>query len=344
MQNQIEQFIRQLIIAQGTIGIDEFMKIVVNHYYNSKDVFGVNGDFTTAVEISQMFGEMIGVWVAQKFLNRKFPDNKFNLIEIGPGRGTMMADILRAIKRVPNLPNALEKIILIEKSDFLKTKQQQVLSQYNNKTIWYDDLKVPNNYPNIIVCNELFDSLPIKQYKKINGVLKEIRIGLVNNKLEFILSTQANGVQDNYSPEQGIIEYSPAANLLAKQMAHFLQHNDGAALIIDYGYQKPTYKSTLQALKQHKYHSIFSDIGQADITAHVDFATLGQWFAKHNLATKITTQKEFLLNMGIELRGQTLINNGADAEDIRLQIERLTSASLMGELFLALEVVNFIKI
>lgn len=333
MQN-LEQQIRGLIKLKGAITLDHFMGLCISHYYKYNTIFGKNGDFTTAPEISQMFGEMLGVWCANHYLENFTHDIKFNLIELGPGRGALMKDLLRSLKNVKGFYENLNKIYLLENSDSLRKKQELNLYDYIDKVVWIDDLTLVDiSLPNLIIANEFFDALPIKQYKKLNNMFYEVGLNIINEQFEFITLNKALPLKVDDCSENGIIEINMEANYYIKQLAKLLKVPHSKAVFIDYGYTKPSYKSTLQAVQNHKFCHPLSNLGTADLTALVDFNVLKQSFEMYNLDTTLKTQRNFLVDLGIELRANALKTRAASIES---ELERLIST--MGELFLVLEV------
>jgi NADH dehydrogenase [ubiquinone] 1 alpha subcomplex assembly factor 7 len=305
------------------IPIDEFMRSAIRKYYQNNESVGASGDFITSPEISQMFGEIVGVWCATQYQEI---NSDFYLVEIGAGRGTMMKDILRATKRVPGFHDNLKGVIILENSTKLMEKQAQALHGYD--VTWVDDISSLPAGNLIIVANEFLDALPIKQFERVGNIFYELGVG----------NARIAPVNLEYAcPENGIIEVCPDALYIAEKLA---ERGNLSALFIDYGYYEPTYKSTLQAVKGHKYHDVFSDVGEADITAHVDFKAFRNIFSKHDIRTNYQTQREFLRNHGIELRANALIKNGANPATIIKALDRLTSPIQMGNLFKVLEVFN----
>lgn len=318
--------------------LDQFMSFVIPYYYQNNMAIGSVGDFLTAPEISQMFGEMVGIWCAEKFLQANSP--KFQIIELGAGNGTMLSDLLRATKHVVGFHENLENIVVIENSDLLKSRQKLKLKQYD-KCKWKNNLDDIDKLFTIIIANEFFDALPIKQYQVVKSRLHEVMIKIANNKAEFVLSSEGLSLDlfGKYGSfhEGDIIETSPASLNYAHLIKNLITQNGGAALIIDYGYVKSTNKSTLQALYEHRYISPLEKIGNADITAHVNFQSLAEVFAGCN-DIKISTQSDFLTSYGITTRAEQLINKASNkSEEIKSQLERLISSQQMGELFKVLE-------
>jgi len=301
--------------------LDEFMGDALFEYYNNNDPFGVDGDFTTAPEISQLFGEIIGIWAIQKWIEIGSPSS-FNLIEIGPGRGTLMTDLLHATQHVDPFYDALN-LHLIETSDTLKRKQKNILKKYDVQ--WHVHLSsVPSNTPAIIIGNEFFDALPVRQFKFKEGKWFE----------HYIDSDQSVWLEFKEPPlrstlpkpkNNDVFEYSK----IQQDYAELISKYNGYGLFIDYGYQKSTYGDTLQALQKHAPCSITDNIGNVDLTTHIDFEWLSSFFKQ----TKIKTQRQFLKENGIDIRYQTLRN-----PELKSGYERLINQDQMGCLFNVLEI------
>jgi NADH dehydrogenase [ubiquinone] 1 alpha subcomplex assembly factor 7 len=328
--------------------LDEFMGEALTAYYNSRDPLGVDGDFTTAPEISQLFGEIIGIWAVQQWVKLESP-TAINLIEIGPGRGTLMADLLRGTQHITAFHDALS-IHLIETSEFLKQKQYQTLCHCeehsdtaihtlskshgllrfarNNVDIYcHDHLSaIKNNKPSIIIANEFFDALPVRQFKRDNDKWLEHYIDGGQSVWQAIDTPPLKPTLPTVK-EGDIFEYSTAQENYAELMSTY----HGAALIIDYGYKKSAYGDSVQALYKHQSCAITDHIGEADLTSHIDF----EWLASLFKNTAIKTQADFLNENGIAIRYHQLNNSS-----LRSGYERLVHADQMGKLFKALEIFN----
>ena len=333
--NTLEIYIRNLIKREGDLPLDKFLSIVIEYYYKNNTPIGKKGDFITAPEVSQMFGEIIGIWCANHWIKHSKP--KFALVEMGAGYGTMMKDLLRATTHVKGFHEALEYIYIVEISDYLIGKQKNNLKEYENKLKWVDSIADIQNENVLFVTNEFFDALPTKQFIKRDGDFYEVMVG-INSKKRLSLYASDHKVDfiDNDCPQEGIIEFSLASMKIAKQIANKLDSKFSAALIIDYGYEHKSYISSLQAVKDHQYTEVLEDIGHADITYHVDFSSLQEYFS--TLQTKLSTQGDFLITHGIYTRAEQLIRNGANPETIQNELSRLTGHEQMGALFKVLEV------
>ena len=333
----LEQKLRDLIKEDGDMPLDKFLSFVISYYYQHNAPIGRRGDFITAPEVSQMFGEMVGIWAARHWLNTG--KQAFSLVEMGPGYGTMMSDILRGTSHVAGFHNAMEKIYLIEQSTSLIDTQKQKLYKYHDKISWVDDISHVQEGNLLIVANEFFDALPVKQFIKKNGEFHEVLVG-INSQGDFALYNSDYTIchDDHDCPEDGVVEVSLTSQQVAQKISQRLLSESSAALIIDYGYDVKSYATSLQALKNHEFHDIFHEIGSADITYHVDFTALSHCFG--DLDKSIQSQQQFLSSNGIQARALQLINNGADPEKIRIQLNRLMAQDQMGQLFKVLTIVG----
>lgn len=351
--DNLKQRIINLIAQQGPISVAEYMNLCLSDpqsgYYMTREPFGKSGDFITAPEISQLFGEMIGIWCftqwksQEKSLGKSVP---CTLCEIGPGRGTLMKDILRVMRQLA--PDAIQalNVVMIETSPRLQEIQKQTLSDAGFTVEWQNTLTGLKDQPLILVANELFDALPIRQFVKTKGHYRERMIG-ISELQELIFVSGSAGIDETLlpsghltEPEGSIFEISPARSALMQQITEMLLKNTGAALLIDYGFTTAGFADTLQALKEHKFDDVFAHPGRADITSHVDFSAL-QGIAKGlGCLTEMTTQGELLLSLGIIHRAGQLGHGKHETiqEKIRSDLERLASPDQMGNLFKVLAV------
>ena len=319
----------------GPISVADYMAECLLHpvhgYYSTRDPFGAAGDFTTAPEISQMFGELLGLALAQAWLDRGSPA-PFTLAELGPGRGTLMADILRATRGVPGF-HAAAQVVLVEASPVLCQKQQHTIGRVHDLGLrWIEAAGDLPEQPLFLVANEFFDALPIHQYQFIDGGWHERLIGVKDGKLTFGLAERPTipGTPAFRQPEEGlIIEEGRIARFVMRQVAHRLLHHGGLALVIDYGGWHSR-GDTLQALRQHAYDDPLAHPGEADLTAHVDFEPLADQQPHF-----YTTQGEFLTRLGIDARAARLAQSltGAALESHLAAYRRLTAPEEMGSLF-----------
>ena len=338
----LAEIIKSQIKLEGPISLSTYMGLCLTHpefgYYKNSDPLGKSGDFITAPEISQMFGEFIGLFIAQAWIDLGSP-KEFNLIELGPGRGTLLQDAFRVFSKVENLTSAM-KLILLETSDVLRQAQKEKLGHYN--PIWIDeigDIK-DNKNPTIIIANEFFDALPIKQFQKQNSKWHERAIGIKNEKFAWGLTP--NEIPKDAFPsniidaqDNSIWEVGFAGLRLMSEIAEIIASNGGAFLAIDYGYAKTQTGDTFQAVKNHQYVDALAEPGMADLTAHVDFEALSKAATNAGaVAHKLKTQGQFLSLLGINERSEQLIKANPDmAKEISAAKQRLISDEQMGSLF-----------
>jgi len=350
--NALETYLTNLIKAQGPISIATFMTEALGNgkygYYMKQDPFGQKGDFTTAPEISQMFGEMVGLWHADVWLNMNRPD-KIHLIELGPGRGTLMQDALRSIKIVRGLKEAIT-VHLIEISPALRAIQQQTLADYlpanHQPAEWHkrigDMLREAKGEPILVVANEFFDALPIRQFQKTKSGWHERLVCLDKDK-KLILKLAPVPAPEQIIPSAlhravpgCIVEICPTGDYIMEEIAEHINRCGGAALIIDYGYDQHNCGDSLQAVKNHQYANILQDPGDHDLTAHVNFCRLKEIALKCGTkAYGSIGQGKFLKSLGIRERAKSLCVNASDDQkkNIRSALHRLTAEDEMGTLF-----------
>lgn len=327
------------IAANGPMHLSRYMELCLGHpehgYYMRQQPFGAAGDFTTAPEISQMFGEIIGLWLVHMWQRSGAP-SPFCLLELGPGNGTLMADILRAAKLAPAFLDAAQ-VCLLENSPRLRAVQRQNLGAVRHITT-VDDLP---HMPVFAVANEFFDALPVRQFIKNDFGWQE---RLVGKGLGWVLSdTVQRPDLDTAFPalETGrIIENSAAAIAITAALGVHIESFGGAALIIDYG-EFDGSGDTFQAVRRHRKTDVFGTPGQADITCHVRFKNL----VPRGLSYAFTTQGNFLRGLGIEARKQALASAGAD-DGLDETLSRLIGPDEMGNLFKVLALVpqGFVEI
>ena len=323
------------IARAGPMTIADYMAECLMHpehgYYATRDPFGSDGDFITAPEISQMFGELIGLCLAQTWIDQGSP-SRICLAELGPGRGTLMADILRATKAVPGFHAAAE-VHLVETSPHLKTLQAQAIP---NAT-WHDDISTLPDAPLFLVANEFFDALPIRQFIRDRDGWRERMIGVEDDALTIGLSAPApialleHRLDD--TKDGDLVEVCLALPATVQEIGNRLSASGGAALIIDYG-DWASLGDTLQALRGHDHTHPLAASGQADLTAHVDFAEIAR-AAPPTKFTRVTPQGVFLERLGITQRAQSLatqLDGDALASHIAAH-RRLTHPDEMGRLF-----------
>ncbi|WP_347267120.1 SAM-dependent methyltransferase [Paracoccus sp. (in: a-proteobacteria)] len=323
----LARLIAARIRLSGPMPIDEYMQLCLLHpehgYYATRDPFGAAGDFTTAPEISQMFGEMIGLALAQCWLDQGRPAS-FSLAEIGPGRGTLMADILRTIRRVPGMA-AAARVVLVEASPHLRRMQREKLGEITH----LDEVRDLPEAPLFLVANEFFDALPIKQHQRTPGGWAERIVALdPGGGLILGLAAPAPGVP---APLGELRETCPAAPPIVAAIAGRIAAHGGVALIIDYGGWDGR-GDTFQALRRHCPEDPLAHPGEADLTAHVDFAPLAMAARRAGArVSRLVGQGDWLLGLGIAARAERLARAG-DAGAMAA-LHRLTAAGEMGHLF-----------
>ena len=323
------------IAAEGPISVADFMaEALLNPefgYYATREPFGQAGDFITAPEISQMFGELIGLALVQAWLDQGSP-SPCVLAELGPGRGTLMRDALRAAGQVPGFA---PQVVLIEASPRLRDIQRETLSKHD--VTWQHTVDGLPDAPLFLVANEFFDALPIRQFRRDGAGWREIRIGAEDRKLVRVLGQRQ--VQPALTHRLGdttegdIVEYCPAVPAICETVGTRIAAHGGAALMIDYGGWR-SLGDTLQAVYRHEFVDPLQSPGSADLTAHVDFEAIAA-AARPARHSRLTPQGVFLERLGITARAQALARNlgGEELEAHVAGHRRLTHPDEMGNLF-----------
>jgi SAM-dependent MidA family methyltransferase len=339
-QSPLEQEIRRLIEVAGPMPVSEFMDLCLSHpqhgYYLTRDPFGSEGDFTTAPEISQMFGELIGLWAATVWRSMGSPDT-LRLVELGPGRGTLMADALRAARVMPGFMAALA-VHLVEISPALKRQQQQALGTLDIPVSWHEALHEVPGGPTIIIANEFFDALPVHQMIKRPSGWHE-RVVELDQDGSLVWGTAAEPTTHFERILPKALRQAPAGALfewrsdaVALELGRRVRSAPGAALVIDYGHARSAPGDTLQAVGNHAYRDPLEAPGLVDLTAHVDFQALAE--AAESLGAALhgpIEQAPFLRNLGIESRAAVLKTHAKDqAGEIEAGLRRLTDESERG--------------
>jgi NADH dehydrogenase [ubiquinone] 1 alpha subcomplex assembly factor 7 len=337
----LKEKIVRLIRAQGPITIAEYMQIALadpfHGYYIARDPFG--RDFVTAPEVSQIFGELVGLCFVQAWEDRGRP-GAFSLVELGPGRGTLMADMLRAAEKVrPEFVEAA-KLVLVETSPMLRSIQKQNLARYEPHWALRLD-EISDDAPAYFVANEFFDALPIRQFVRRGTGWHERMVSEANDALHFVLTPEPQPLSGitrlplSDAREEDVWEINPRAVALTEEIATRIAKKDGLALFIDYGHAEAGYGDTLQAVKANAYADPLCAPGEADLTAHIDFAALKE--AASGIGAEVagpTTQREFLQRLGIALRADKLKSSAPEkSAEIDAAVERLTGENAMGNLF-----------
>ena len=323
----------------NAIPLDQFMEIASIHYYEQENL-NLEDDFITAPAISQMFGESIGIYCAHMW--NLYGNNKpITLIEVGGGSGNLIIDFLRGVDHVTTFSKKIQKVCMLERSSRMRSLQrinsQHLLDKYNVE--WgslINEISVNKDGYSIIISNELFDALPIKQYKLDKNKIKEVMIGIQNGELIFQLSPYDVNPQIKYHPSkvEEVIEDAASARQMMSDMMDILQQShDGLGIAIDYGYLNPDGTSTLQGMRHHEHCSILSDVGSIDITTLVSFRDLKEIISEKGGKSLVETQRDFLIKNGILERSAMLIKSGADKDRIDRQMTRLLHPNEMGNLF-----------
>lgn len=311
--------------------VADYMAAANAHYYATRDPLGAGGDFTTAPEISQMFGEIVGIWIADLWSRAGRP--AFHYVELGPGRGTLAADALRAMARFECKPLDIH---LVETSPALRAAQLSRLPEARH----HDEVAaLPDDAPLIILANEFFDALPIHQYVRVVDGWRE---RMVERQGATFVAVPDEVAADDAVPKMlrskntgTIVETAPASATVMQACAFRLARQGGAMLAIDYGYAGPAAGDTLQAVKAHKFADPFAHPGEVDLTAHVDFTALADVAQSAGaIASVLATQGAWLQRLGIDARLQSLSAAAPDrTAELRGQRDRLVEAREMGELF-----------
>jgi len=341
----LQSEIQRLIKSSGPMPVWRYMELCLTHpqhgYYVSRDPLGREGDFTTAPEVSQMFGELLGLWTASVWKSIGSP-SMLRLVELGPGRGTMMADALRAVRVLPPLFQALH-VHLVEINPVLREKQQMALSGAPNIS-WHDSLDEVPEGPAVILANEYFDVLPIHQVVRRETGWHE-RVVNLDDGGKLLFESAADPIPRfdvllpplvRAAPIGAVFEWRPDAEMM--KIAARVRDQDGAALIIDYGHLRSDAGDTFQAIARHSFADPLKNPGQADVTAHVDFQALAH--AAEDVGARVhgpVTQGEFLKRLGIETRAATLMAKATPdmSAAVSAGLKRLTDSGRggMGSMF-----------
>ncbi|GAA4048866.1 class I SAM-dependent methyltransferase [Parerythrobacter jejuensis] len=322
---------RRLIRNTGPISLSQYMGESNARYYDARDPLGSGGDFVTAPEISQMFGELIGLWLADMWINAGRPDY-VQYVELGPGRATLAKDALRAAEKYGFRPG----VHFVESSTALKEVQGKAVPE----AYWHDDLStVPMDVPLMIVANEFLDALPVRQLVKVENGWRERMVGLDGDAFVYVAGGRpmdaAVPVEWRDADVGTILETCPAAAANMYEVAGRLAEQGGAALFVDYGHAKLHAGSTLQAVREHTKVNPLEEPGTADLTALVDFETLARIAQSRDVRVQgVVEQGKWLSALGIEGRAQTLAHKAPHySAEIHAAKDRLIQPDQMGSLF-----------
>jgi NADH dehydrogenase [ubiquinone] 1 alpha subcomplex assembly factor 7 len=305
----LERALRERIAAEGPITVEAYMEACNAYYYATRDPFGASGDFTTAPEISQMFGEMVGAALADCWNRAEAPAEAI-YVEAGPGRGTLAADALRVMRAA----GFHGQVHLVERSPVLRDLQVRTLP---GATLHESIGDLPAR-PLLLIANEFLDALPVRQHA--GGVERRVTVA-------------AGGLAFDRDGE--IVETSPARDEAVAAIATCVVAKGGVAIFIDYGHERSAPGETLQAVRRHGYAPVLADPGEQDLTAHVDFEAVANAAADAGAAvTRVLAQGEWLIRLGIEARAQSLARANPDrSSEIQAALDRLTARDQMGSLF-----------
>ena len=341
--NALEAKIHRMIEAEGPISIALYMALclgdVKHGYYMTKEAFGTKGDFITAPDVSQLFGEMIGVYLALCF-DQLDVEKPVTLVELGPGRGTLMADVLRTLKQLKPTQFELLDVALVETSPRLRALQFKALATFKNPAFHNSIASLPKDKPLLIMGNEFLDALPVHQYVKIGAHWRERMVTVQDGKLAFTTgaSTLASSelpADTMHSEDGAIFEIAPARLAMVEELVAQVKAQSGAAVLIDYGHMQSGIGDTLQAMRAHGFAPVLETPGDVDLTSHVDFEPLQKVAARAGCDTSLITQGAFLLELGI-LQRAGAFGAGKSAKlqaEIKIAVERLAGAAQMGQLF-----------
>ncbi|HET9640806.1 MAG TPA: SAM-dependent methyltransferase [Allosphingosinicella sp.] len=323
--------LRRMIAVQGPIPVSDYMALANAHYYATRDPLGAAGDFTTAPEISQMFGELIGLALADLW-NRAGRPEGARYVELGPGRGTLAADALRAMRAAGLEP----EVHFIETSPILRAAQAERVPNAR----WHEDLHgLPADGPILAVANEFFDALPVRQLVATEQGWRERLVTLDGDR--FIPAAgppvPAAAIPDPFraAPPGTLLETSPASVAQVRLLADRTNMHGGGGLIVDYGHDRASAGETLQAVRLHDYADPWIEPGESDLTAHVDFEALGRAAAAAGVWVHgPVAQGDWLGRLGIDARTEALAGTAPHrSEELRIARERLVSPEQMGRLF-----------
>ncbi len=344
----LAQELARLIRDEGPISVSSYMALCLGHprhgYYMKQDPFGAAGDFTTAPEISQVFGELIGLWAATVWRMMGEPAS-LRLVELGPGRGTLMQDLLRAARVLPGFREALS-LHLVETSPVLREKQCETLAPSGITPQWHERVEQALDGPAIVLANEFLDALPLDQFVLTPEGWRERLVGLDGEgQLVFGLAGEPDRAISLPAPVGAVLEQPAAALDLVATVARHVAAEGGAALFVDYGPVRSGFGDTLQGLRQHAFADPLAEPGDADLTVHVDFARMAAAGLRAGVAAHgPVPQRDFLLALGLQKRVEALSRRAtpAQAEALSAGAARLveTGETAMGELFKVLAVAD----
>jgi len=343
-QDAFADTLKKIIRTNGPMNIAAWMAHCLadprHGYYRTGEPLGAAGDFVTAPEVSQMFGEIVGAWLIDLWQRQGSP-KRLNLVELGPGRGTLMADILRVAKLDPGFSAALN-VHMVETGTALKKAQEAALAPFSCAKEWHDSLASLPDGPLYLVANEFFDALPVRQFVCQDGSWAERMIGLdAEGKFTFGLGPGRPQKAPEGAAHGDVFEERPAALPVMDALSARIAKEGGGALLIDYGHAEPGFGDTLQAVSRHEFADPLKNPGEVDLTAHVDFAALADAAVSAGAqACGPMCQGEFLLRLGLtERAGRLGFGRGEEEQEaLRADVIRLAAPEEMGTLFKVLAV------
>jgi SAM-dependent MidA family methyltransferase len=346
--NALGERIARTIAAQGPLSIAQFMTMAALDpqygYYATRDPLGADGDFVTAPEISQVFGELVGLWCVQAWFDQGRP-SPVRLVELGPGTGSLMEDTLRAARLAPEFRKAVD-VVLVDACPALVARQKARLANAGVSVTWrpqFDERLC--DLPLFLITNEFFDALPIRQFvKTARGWCENMVATDANQNLALALSPDALPLdvpaERGDATDGAVYEASPASTALVHEIGRAIATRGGAALIVDYGYSGAGFGDTLQAVGEHRFRDVLASPGEIDLSAHVDFGALARAAERGGAASfGPVPQGEFLANLGILDRMMSLSSkNPGGQQTIKEAVDRLINPDQMGTLFKALAI------
>jgi NADH dehydrogenase [ubiquinone] 1 alpha subcomplex assembly factor 7 len=342
-QNELGMRIARLIRAGGPLSIAEYMTLALHDpkagYYATRDPLGA--DFITAPEMTQIFGELVGLWCAQVWHEQGKP-SPARLVELGPGRGTLISDALRALGRVPEFLDGLE-VVVVEASPVLAAKQRELLRGHQLPIRWvHHASEIAHDRASFLIANEFLDAFPVQQFVMTQKGWRERVITADGDQLSFALAPAPSSLripaQRGVATPGAVYEVSPAAGALVQDIAHGIASMGGAALILDYGHDGTGFGDTFQAIGQHRFEDVLNSPGEADISCHVDFGAMACLTEAEDVRIcGPIEQGQFLLALGIEARLAKLAGKSFSSTDGEA-VARLTDPRQMGSLFKVLAI------
>ena len=341
--NALEAKIHRMIEAEGPMSVALFMALCLGDtahgYYRTQEAFGTKGDFITAPDVSQLFGEIIAVYLAL-CLDQLDAAKPVTLVELGPGRGALMADVLRSLKQLRPAHFIGLDVALVETSPRLRKLQINALASFKTP-VFHDSVEsLPNDRPLLIIGNEFLDALPMRQFVKTGAHWRERMVTVEGRKLAF--TTGASTLALNELPadvgqanDGAIFEIAPTRLAVVEDLAARINQQGGAAVLIDYGHMRSGFGDSLQAMRAHQFAAVLEAPGEVDLTSHVDFEPLEKAARQAGCSTSLISQGKFLLELGLLQRAGALGAGKTVAfqTEIQVAVERLAGPEHMGELF-----------